>query len=66
MPAGPTVPPRWLVRFGYDGSGFAGWARQPGRRTVEGELHEGIVRAKVAASAEAARPRVASRTDRGV
>ncbi len=26
------------VELEYDGSGFAGWARQPGLRTVEGEL----------------------------
>lgn len=32
------MPRRWLVRFGYDGAGFDGWARQPGRRTVEGEI----------------------------
>jgi tRNA pseudouridine38-40 synthase len=26
----------------YDGSGFAGWARQPGLRTVQGELEAGL------------------------
>lgn len=57
---------KWLVRFGYDGEGFAGWARQPGRRTVEGTLREGIPRVGVASSAEAAGLTVASRTDRGV
>ena len=29
---------RLRVDFGYDGSGFAGWAAQPGLRTVESEL----------------------------
>jgi tRNA pseudouridine38-40 synthase len=57
---------RWLVRFGYDGAGFAGWARQPGLRTVEGVLREGIPRTGVAPTAEAAELSVASRTDRGV
>ncbi|MCI4347681.1 MAG: hypothetical protein L3J97_03570 [Thermoplasmata archaeon] len=57
---------RWLIRFGYDGAGFAGWARQPGLRTVEGVLREGIPRTGVAATAEAAGPAVASRTDRAV
>jgi tRNA pseudouridine38-40 synthase len=57
---------RWLVRFGYDGRSFAGWARQPGLRTVEGELLRGLVRLRVVSSAEAARVAVASRTDRGV
>jgi tRNA pseudouridine38-40 synthase len=57
---------RWLVRFGYDGEGFAGWARQPGLRTVEGVLREGIPRTGVAPTNEAADLAVASRTDRGV
>lgn len=57
---------RYLVRFGYDGAGFAGWARQPGLRTVEGVLREGISRTGVAATAETAELAVASRTDRGV
>ena len=26
----------------YDGTGFNGWARQPGRRTVEGTFHEAL------------------------
>ena len=57
---------RWLVRFGYDGAGFAGWARQPELRTVEGVLRDGIVRTGVAPTIEAAGLAVASRTDRGV
>jgi tRNA pseudouridine38-40 synthase len=46
----------------YDGGAFAGWARQPGRRTVQGELERALavlVRAPVALA-------VAGRTDRGV
>jgi tRNA pseudouridine38-40 synthase len=57
---------RWLVRFGYDGTGFAGWARQPGLRTVEGTLRDGIPRTGVVPTIEAAGLAVASRTDRGV
>jgi tRNA pseudouridine38-40 synthase len=56
----------WLVRFGYDGNGFAGWARQPGLRTVEGVLRDGLPRTQVAAAPDAAGLSVASRTDRGV
>ncbi len=46
----------------YDGSGFRGWARQPGDRTVEGVVHEALA---------AVFPRweglaVAGRTDAGV
>jgi tRNA pseudouridine38-40 synthase len=46
----------------YDGTGFAGWARQPGHRTVQGELEralEIVLRAPVTLT-------VAGRTDRGV
>jgi len=46
----------------YDGAGFAGWAAQPGRRTVEGTLAaalETLLR-------EPVRLRVAGRTDAGV
>jgi tRNA pseudouridine38-40 synthase len=46
----------------YDGGGFAGWARQPGLRTVQGELERalGIVLRRPV------RLTVAGRTDRGV
>src|SRR3954447_20277828 len=46
----------------YDGGGFAGWARQPGRRTVQGELERAlgtVLRREVALT-------VAGRTDTGV
>jgi tRNA pseudouridine38-40 synthase len=46
----------------YDGTAFAGWARQPGHRTVQGELERAlatVLRAPVALT-------VAGRTDRGV
>ena len=29
---------RWRLDISYDGSEFSGWAVQPGRRTVQGEL----------------------------
>jgi tRNA pseudouridine38-40 synthase len=57
---------RWVVRFGYDGSAFYGWARQPGLPTVEGEILRGIVRSGLVPSAARAELEVASRTDRGV
>ena len=46
----------------YDGSGFHGWARQPGLRTVEGVLSEGLDRVFPAWSGL----HVAGRTDAGV
>jgi tRNA pseudouridine38-40 synthase len=34
--------PTLKLTLEYDGSGFRGWARQPGRRTVEGALREAL------------------------
>jgi tRNA pseudouridine38-40 synthase len=55
-----------LVRFGYDGSGLGGWARQPGVRTVEGVLLGGLRRFGGPMASRPLRLEVASRTDRGV
>ncbi len=54
------------VRIGlaYDGTGFSGWAAQPGRRTVEGVLSEAF--GHVLRLPEAVRLTVAGRTDAGV
>ncbi|HEV3047877.1 MAG TPA: tRNA pseudouridine(38-40) synthase TruA [Solirubrobacteraceae bacterium] len=52
----------------YDGGGFAGWARQPDRRTVQEEL-ERALRAVLGATGLDGRPltlTVAGRTDAGV
>ncbi len=57
---------RWLVRFGYDGRGFYGWASQPGRRTVEGEILRGLERRGLRSPDGRPSLEVASRTDRGV
>jgi tRNA pseudouridine38-40 synthase len=46
----------------YDGSGFAGWARQPRLRTVQGELEAGLERVL----RREVRLTVAGRTDAGV
>src|SRR5437899_5541408 len=48
----------------YDGAGFSGWARQPGRRTVEQTLEEALRR--VLRLPEPPRLTVAGRTDAGV
>jgi tRNA pseudouridine38-40 synthase len=62
------VPDPGLVRVriavGYDGSGFAGWARQPGQRTVQQTLEEALCR--VLRLAEPPQLTVAGRTDAGV
>ena len=54
--------PTLRVTLEYDGTGFRGWARQPGLRTVEGVLRQAL---------DAVLPRweglaVAGRTDAGV
>lgn len=46
----------------YDGSGFAGWQRQPDMRTVQGTLEEVLARL----CGEAVPARAAGRTDTGV
>jgi tRNA pseudouridine38-40 synthase len=46
----------------YDGTGFAGWARQPGKRTVQGELESGLERVL----GREIQLTVAGRTDAGV
>ena len=47
----------------YDGTDFSGWARQPGRRTVQGELERALA---VALRRDAVALTVAGRTDAGV
>jgi tRNA pseudouridine38-40 synthase len=47
----------------YDGTGFAGWARQPGLRTVQGAVEEALTRLRGGDHIDLT---VAGRTDRGV
>lgn len=54
---------RVRLDFGYDGTGFCGWAAQPGLRSVEGELSAGLARVL---RLESVRLTVAGRTDAGV
>jgi len=55
---------RVRIDLSYDGTGFSGWAAQPGRRTVEGVLSETL--GHVLRLPEAPRLTVAGRTDTGV
>jgi len=50
------------LTLAYDGAGFAGWARQPGRRSVQEELERAIAQIL----GEPLTLSVAGRTDRGV
>jgi len=52
------------IDLSYDGTGFSGWAAQPGRRTVESVLAQGLERALRLPGAP--RLTVAGRTDAGV
>ena len=53
---------RLRIDFSYDGTDYAGWAKQPGLRTVEGELEAGLARVL----RHEVRLTVAGRTDAGV
>lgn len=55
---------RLRLDISYDGSAFHGWARQPGLRTVQGELEEAL--ATILRTAEAPPLTCAGRTDSGV
>lgn len=63
-----AVPGPAMVRLrldlGYDGTDFSGWARQPGLRTVQGDLEAGL--ARVLRLDPAPTLTVAGRTDAGV
>ncbi|MBV9291302.1 MAG: tRNA pseudouridine(38-40) synthase TruA, partial [Frankiales bacterium] len=55
---------RWRIDLSYDGTDFSGWARQPGRRTVEGTLADAL--AQVLRLPSPPQLTVAGRTDAGV
>ncbi len=57
-----TPDARLKLTISYDGTGFRGWARQPGERTVEGELRAALGRTYRSYAGLA----VAGRTDAGV
>jgi tRNA pseudouridine38-40 synthase len=65
--AAPHAPGSGTVRvrldLAYEGTGFAGWARQPGLRTVQGALEDGLA---TLLRGDAPRLTVAGRTDAGV
>ncbi|WP_436761207.1 tRNA pseudouridine(38-40) synthase TruA [Streptosporangium sp. V21-05] len=55
---------RLRLDLAYDGTDFSGWAKQPGRRTVQGEIEEALGR--ILRLAESPALTVAGRTDAGV
>jgi tRNA pseudouridine38-40 synthase len=65
----PDVPEvRVRIDLAYDGTDFAGWARQPGLRTVQGVVEDGLALVLRTAFRGEPAPRVtvAGRTDAGV
>jgi tRNA pseudouridine38-40 synthase len=57
---------RLALKFGYDGTGFHGYQRQPGLRTVEGEILGAMGELGACGDPRAAGFASASRTDAGV
>ncbi len=57
---------RYALKFAYDGPRFGGYARQPGKVTVEGEILRAMKELDVIEGARENNFRSASRTDRGV
>lgn len=57
---------RYAFQVAYDGSRYFGFVRQPGLRTIEGELLRALQACGLYKELKTARYRVASRTDRGV
>ena len=57
---------RVAVKIGYDGSRFHGFAMQPGKHTVEGEILERLKKTRAIRERNEAQFQYASRTDRGV
>jgi len=57
---------RIAVKIAYDGSKFHGFAMQPDRRTVEGEIISTLVKSGIIEGRKESKFQYASRTDRGV
>lgn len=60
----PPALQRWRLDLSYDGTDFSGWAAQPGRRTVQGELERWIP--QVLRLRDPVQVLCAGRTDAGV
>lgn len=57
---------RYALKFGYNGRGFSGYARQPDLRTVEREIIEALKKTQIIKNKDGSRFQSASRTDKGV
>lgn len=57
---------RIALKIGYDGRKFNGFAMQPNKRTIEGEILKRLIKSKIIVSREKAKFQYAARTDKGV
>ena len=57
---------RYALKFGYNGRNFSGYARQPGLKTVEGEIINALKKTTIISDEKDANLKTASRTDKGV
>lgn len=54
------------MKFGYNGRNYEGYARQPGKKTVEGEIIKALSRSTIIEEEKSAIFQSGSRTDKGV
>jgi tRNA pseudouridine38-40 synthase len=54
------------LKFGYDGRQYNGYARQPHKKTVEGEIIKSLIKNEIIEDTTRSKFRSASRTDKGV
>ena len=57
---------RYAIKIGYDGSHFNGFAMQPGKKTVEGEILKRLIKTKMIEDRKQCKFQYAARTDKGV
>ena len=57
---------RYAIKIGYDGSHFNGFAMQPDKKTVEGEILKRLLKTGIIKSRRESRFQYAARTDKGV
>jgi len=57
---------RVAIKVGYDGSHFSGFAMQPGKKTVEGEIIKRLKKTNIIKGRKEAKFQYAARTDKGV
>ena len=57
---------RYAIKIGYDGSHFNGFALQPNKKTVEGEILKRLLKTRIIKGRRESRFQYAARTDKGV